>query len=86
MASSLLDAIGLPELITDSYEAYEARAIDLARTPEGISRITSRLKKNRDTCPLFDTALFAKHIEDAYAQMYERHHSGLLPDHIFVRR
>ena len=33
MAASLLNSIELPELITDSEQAYEALAIDLATNP-----------------------------------------------------
>jgi len=36
------------------------------------------------TTPPFNTKLFARHIESAYATMVERHHNGLLPDHIHV--
>jgi hypothetical protein len=34
--------------------------------------------------PLFDTRLFTRHLEAAYAAMYDRHTSGRPPDHIDV--
>ena len=34
--------------------------------------------------PLFDTQLFTRHIESAYAAMYERYQTGLPPDHLRV--
>jgi protein O-GlcNAc transferase len=82
VAASLLNAIGLPELITTP-EAY-GMAIDLAQHPEKLSLIKAKLAANRLTTPLFDTTLFAGHIEAAYIAMYERHQAGLAPDHIVV--
>ena len=84
VGASLLNAIGLPELITTTPEAYERMAIDLATHPEKLAAIKRKLAENRLTTPLFDTKLFTKHIEAAYAAMYERHQAGLAPDHIVV--
>jgi len=79
VASSLLTAIGLPELVTTTPEEYEAMAIRLAREPELLTYFRARLSRNRLTQPLFDTALFTRHIELAYSRMYERHCQGLPP-------
>ena len=84
MASSLLSAIDLPELITSTQEEYEALAIDLATDPQRLKAVRQKLQRNRLSTPLFDTKLFTKHIEDAYAQMYQRYQDGLPPDHIYV--
>ena len=84
VGASLLNAIRLPELITTTPEAYEQMAIDLASHPEKMAVIKRKLADNRLTTPLFDTALFTKHIEAAYAAMYERYQAGLAPDHIVV--
>jgi predicted O-linked N-acetylglucosamine transferase (SPINDLY family) len=84
MAGSLLKAIGLPELITTTLEAYEQMANDLATHPEKLLAIKQKLAENRLTTPLFDTKLFTKHIEAAYAAMYERYQTGLPPDHIVI--
>lgn len=84
MAGSLLTAIDLPELITQSQVEYEALAIDLATNPRKLATIRQRLAENRLTAPLFDTALYAKHIEMAYTAMYERYQSDLPPDHVDV--
>jgi protein O-GlcNAc transferase len=84
VAASLLNAIGLPELITTTPEAYEHMAIDLATHPEQLAVIKHKLAENRLTTPLFDTTLFTKHIEAAYTAMHERHQAGLEPDHIVV--
>jgi predicted O-linked N-acetylglucosamine transferase (SPINDLY family) len=86
VAASLLNAIGMPELITSSAQAYEALAIHLGRRPERLERLKQKLARHRLTTPLFDTVRFARHMEAAYAAMYDRYQAGLPPDHIAVSR
>ena len=85
VAASLLHAVGLPELVTTARQQYEALAIELATDPARLGRIRRKLERNRLTTPLFDTGLYARHLEDAYTQMYDRYHANLLPDHIHVK-
>jgi len=84
MAASLLNAIDLPEMITDNQEEYEALAIELAKNPRRLADIKSKLANNRLTAPLFDTPLFTKNLEAAYIKMYERNKADLQPDHIII--
>lgn len=84
MAASLLNAIGLSELVTTTPHDYEALAVALATQADTLTAIKKKLADNRLTTSLFDTALFTKHIEAAYTAMVERHQAGLAPDHIFV--
>jgi predicted O-linked N-acetylglucosamine transferase (SPINDLY family) len=84
MAGSLLKAVGMPELITDSLPDYEALAGKLAQDPDLMTSTKIKLARNRLTCPLFNTQLFTKHIEAAYMAMYQRYQAGLPPDHIHV--
>ena len=85
VAASLLNAIGLPELVTSTQEEYESLAIELAGNPERLRQIRQRLARNRSAAPLFDTRLFATHLEAAYTAMYERYLAGLPPEHIHVQ-
>ena len=84
VAASLLNAIGLPELITKTQEEYESLAIELAKNPQRLTDIKLMLKNNRLTTPLFDTPLFAKNLEAAYVKMYGRYQADLEPDHITI--
>ena len=84
VAASLLNAIGLPELITSTQEEYEAMAIELAMNPQKLRDIKLRLAKNRFTAPLFDTPLFTKNLETIYIKMMERYQADLQPDHITI--
>ena len=85
VASSLLNAVGLPELITKTREEYEALAIHLAIAPDKLNQIRQKLANNRLTTPLFDTQLSTRHIEAAYTEMYRRYRSNLSPDHIYIQ-
>jgi predicted O-linked N-acetylglucosamine transferase (SPINDLY family) len=84
VAASLLNAIGLPELITTTPESYEALAIELAKHPEKLATIKEKLAKNKLTSSLFDTPQFTKDLERAYVQMYERYQADLAPDDLFL--
>ena len=84
VASSLLRAIGLTELITSTQEEYESLAIELAMNPKKLLDIKSKLEESRLIAPLFDTPLFAINLENAYIQMYERYHADAPPDHIYI--
>ena len=84
VAASLLNAIGLPELITVTPQAYEAMAIELARNPEKLHALKQKLASNRLTTPLFDTPQFTKDLEQAYVQMYNRYQADLPPENITV--
>jgi protein O-GlcNAc transferase len=84
VVASLLNTIGLPELIARSQTEYEKLAIGLANSPANLRKIREQLKTNRLTSPLFDTRLFTRHLEGAYEAMYRRYQAGLAPDHITV--
>jgi protein O-GlcNAc transferase len=84
VAGSLLHAIGLPELVTETQSDYEALAVELGTNPFKLKAIKDKLEKNRVTMPLFDTPRFTKNIEAAYTKMYERYYADLPPDHIYI--
>jgi protein O-GlcNAc transferase len=79
VAASLLDAVGLPELITQNLNDYEALALQLATTPSLLSDIRAKLARNRPLHPLFDTDRQRRHIESAYIAMWERYQRGEPP-------
>lgn len=66
MSASLLHAVGLPELITESLEDYETLSKKLVTDTSTLAEIKSTLKANRLVCPLFDTESQTRHLEDAY--------------------
>ena len=84
VAASLLTAVNLSELITNTQQAYEMLAIELATNPTRLYNIKEVLKKNRLITPLFDTPLFTKNIESLYIKMLERYHADMQPDSISI--
>jgi predicted O-linked N-acetylglucosamine transferase (SPINDLY family) len=84
VAASLLTAVGLPELIAQTQEQFESMAIELTTQPMALAAIKAKLARNRLATPLFNTELYTRNIESAYVTMYQRHQSGLLPDHIYI--
>jgi predicted O-linked N-acetylglucosamine transferase (SPINDLY family) len=84
VAGSLLNSIGLPELIAKNQEEYEAIAVGLAKNSTRLQEIKGTLARNRLSTPLFNAPLFTKHIEDAYRAMYARYEAGLLPEYIYI--
>jgi protein O-GlcNAc transferase len=79
VAGSLLMAAGLPELIVATLEDYEALALALTRDQGRLAAIKATLARNRNTCPLFDTDRYRRHIESAYHTMWQRYQRGEPP-------
>ena len=76
VAASLLKAVGLPELVTNSLADYEGLALRLATDAAMLKGIRDKLARNRDTHPLFDTDGFRRVIEAAYVRMWETWQRG----------
>jgi protein O-GlcNAc transferase len=79
VGASMLNAIGLSELIVESFAEYEALALKLAREPDRLAALRHKLMAGRTTAPLFDTDRYARRIESAYTTMVERQRRGQPP-------
>lgn len=84
VAASLLQAIGLNELVTTRPEDFERLAIQLAQHPQKLADLRIRLHQNRATSPLFNGQQFARNLEAAYRQMVARHRQGLPPENLEI--
>jgi tetratricopeptide (TPR) repeat protein len=78
VAASLLENCGLPDLITRNEAEYEAAALALARAPNMLLGIRTRLA-SRANLSLFDTARFTRDIEGAWSAVHRRQLEGLPP-------
>jgi predicted O-linked N-acetylglucosamine transferase (SPINDLY family) len=76
VAASLLHAAGLPELVVQTDDEYFERVLSLARQPERLAALRSKLAAQRLTCPLFDTERFTRDLERLYQAMWSQHLSG----------
>jgi predicted O-linked N-acetylglucosamine transferase (SPINDLY family) len=84
VGASLLNTLGLPELIVDSQQAYEDLAVALADDSDRLARLKSKLEAARLTTPLFDTEAFTRVMESAYRAMLDRCRDGLPPEHLEI--
>ena len=84
VAGSLLSAVGLPELITETAGDYEALILALATDPHRLAVIRQKLAANRLSAPLFDTELFTRHLENGYQQAYQNYFEGQPTENITV--
>jgi len=71
VAASLLNAAGLPELVTENLADYEAKALTLARNPAELSALKEKLKQTRTSAPLFDADGFRRALEESFISMHK---------------
>lgn len=71
VAASLLQTIGLPELIAPTLPGYEALAVALAKDRGRLEDIKQKLRLKRTSSPLFDLDRFTLNIEAAFTRMYQ---------------
>ena len=84
LGASLLNAIGLSELIMPDLETYEQTAIRLAENPKELAAVKRKLEENRTAWPLFDTKRWVRNWEKALRMMWERYEAGEEPGRIEV--
>jgi protein O-GlcNAc transferase len=85
VGASLLNAVGLPELICKDWTEYEEKAVWLATHPDELAALKRKLAANRDSYPLFDTEGQVRALEAAFEEMWRRHQAGLPPAAFDVR-
>ncbi|WP_237479968.1 tetratricopeptide repeat protein [Lichenibacterium dinghuense] len=80
VAASLNRAVGLPELVTESFADYEAEALALARDSGRLGALRARLAANRASAPLWDTPRYTRDYEAALERMVAIHDAGGAPE------
>lgn len=74
VAGSLLHQLGLGDLATESFQAYEQLAVRLGREPSLLAATRKRLDDALQSTDLFDGRAFARKLESAYLSMcYDGH-------------
>jgi predicted O-linked N-acetylglucosamine transferase (SPINDLY family) len=76
VAASLLHAVGMPELVAESDDAYFTLARGLALDPARLGETRARLGRGRATSALFDTAGFTRDLERLYSAILGRPGAG----------
>lgn len=84
VGGSLLNAIGLPELVTENKKDYECLILNLATKPSMLNNIKEKLASNRSTHSLFNTEQYTKQLENSYQKAYENYLKGSPPKNIKI--
>ena len=85
VGASLLSAVGLPELIMPDLKTFEDRAVQLAENPAELQALKAKLQELRSSAPLFDTASFARQLEQAYQKIWSIYQAGEKPRPIEIK-
>jgi predicted O-linked N-acetylglucosamine transferase (SPINDLY family) len=84
VASSLLVAMGMSDLITETEEHYEQLIMELANDDSKLEALKARLQVNRLSQPLFKTQEYTRDFESGLKMAAEKHRRGGVPEDIFV--
>jgi len=84
VSASLLRSLRLEELVTSTLSEYENRAVELADKPLVLQGLKGRLTRDRVASGVFDTRLFTKNLEQAFAAIYAKNVAAIPPENIFV--
>jgi protein O-GlcNAc transferase len=76
VASSILSAAGLNELVAESLSDYKRLAIELALNPDRLKTLKTKLACRKAGMPLFDTDRLVQNLEQAYSRMWHQFASG----------
>jgi predicted O-linked N-acetylglucosamine transferase (SPINDLY family) len=85
VASSVLAAGGMAELVAADGDGYERLALDLARDPQRLQALRERLALERERCPLFDSARYTRDLEALFVRMFDAWTRGTPPQPLAAR-
>jgi predicted O-linked N-acetylglucosamine transferase (SPINDLY family) len=73
MGATLLNAVGMPELLCRDLAEYEDRAVAFAGQPAAVAALRAKLAANVATAPLFDVHRYARDLATAFELMWRSH-------------
>ncbi|WP_088281789.1 tetratricopeptide repeat protein [Ideonella sp. A 288] len=76
MAGSLLTAVGLPDLVTESQDEYERQAVRLGRQPQRVASYKRYLAEHGRQSPLFDLPQLVRDIEAEFERLALAHRAN----------
>ena len=86
VASSLLYAVGMEDLVALDEEGYEKLILDLVTDRNQLQQLRSRLQKNILSYPLFDTERYTRQFETGLKLANQRYQEGNTAADIFVEQ
>jgi len=85
VAASLLEAVGLSDLVTTTEAEYEALILHLAQNETDLKAIREMLGKSKLQSPLFDTKRYTRNFEKGLEEAYQLYFSGAASKDIWVK-
>ena len=70
VAASLLNAVGLPQLIAMTISEYETIAVNLSLNVQKLLEIKKILVKNLACCPIFESSITTLQLESVFREIY----------------
>ncbi|MBV7482836.1 hypothetical protein [Bordetella sp. BOR01] len=77
-ATHLINA-GMPELVTDDWDQYHARALELVSDLQSLATIRGHLRQILLDSPVCNAPTFARHLADALRAIWQRYCEGKPP-------
>ena len=84
VASSLLSALDLNELVTQTEDEYEKMIIDYASQPIKLKEIREKININKNSKPLFNTLQYTRYFELGLSKAHELFLNGERPRDIVI--
>lgn len=84
VSTSIVTAMGLPELAAPGLASHEAMLLGLCADAPARAALREKIETRRMMAALFDTPRFVRNLEAAYAAVIERHRAGLPPAPISI--
>ncbi len=73
VAASILERVNMHELISNSLQEYEQKALDLAQNTDKLVKLKQLLKENINESALFNPSQFARDLEQQYLNIWQAH-------------
>ena len=84
IGASVLESMGLDDLVVEDMEDYEYLAISLNADQERYIDIIQRLEESRSNCELFNIEIWVRRFESGLKIALSKFEEGLAPDHILL--
>ena len=85
VSSSLLNTLGLPELICPDLDSYRRTGVLLAQASDRLAVLRQKLQHQAAASPAFDTRRTVRDLERAYCEIWRRAVRGNAPEHLVLR-
>jgi len=76
VAGSILNTLGMPELVTENWEDFVHLAVEIATTPGRCQQLKTKLAEKRVESALYNSERYTLNLERLFLEMHRRRVSG----------